>query len=685
MIIKKVELQGFSSYKNHTVIPVNLGITAIVASYDDNSKRSNAGGKTSIIMSALYALYGEGEYSTLSELVNDKCDSMFVKLFFQLNGNEYIIERGIQKKSSYLDFFENGNRLGKSIDDTQKEINAIMGMDYEMFSSSIFFEQNNMDKFINVGADKRREYVDKVLGLEIWRNLGKEAVKVRKGFEKDFIAFCEERDAIKTVIENIIPAINQKPVIEGELIIKNNNKSELNTIIDKYNESNKNIIKLEVVKNKIKDVDAVISNLNNKLTVEKAKTFDIVKYDIEIEAINKEIEGNKQKLADLEAEHIKLTAEYDELNKSTVDFKVNISKITMEIENQRKHRNHVLSGTCPTCKQVVNTQLLEDENKVIDEVIKKMNDELTATMTLYNEIEVKLRECLKLVGITGTLKNNLSTDIANAEKKQYKLNLDKNQEIENQKKQALIIAGLESEWTVAAGTRTNLEIERDSIKIEHLDVDIKTIQTQVQALDKTINELNIKLGSILSEEKRKVELEEKLEKVKKDIDKAENSVYIYTVLAESYMEIPKKLFFESVALIEEESNKLIQQVLPNISVSIYEDDKKKNNPLVIAFKENGSERSYKRLSGGQKAVVNICIRLAFSLIIMSRAKVSLNFLVLDEVFSALDAENRELVKSIFPVLSSFFKQIILITHTEDLNEFPHLIQVKKSVDGISYI
>jgi exonuclease SbcC len=130
---------------------------------------------------------------------------------------------------------------------------------------------------------------------------------------------------------------------------------------------------------------------------------------------------------------------------------------------------------------------------------------------------------------------------------------------------------------------------------------------------------------------------------------------------------------------------LIQQVISNLNVSIYEDDKKKNNPLMIAFTENGNDRSYKRLSGGTKAVVNICIRLAFSFIIMNRAKTNLQFIVLDEPFGSLDEENRTLIKGIFSLLSTFFKQIIVISHTDDINEFPNVIQVRKSIEGISYI
>lgn len=682
MIIEKVELTGFSSYKDFTEIKFNLGITAIIASYDENSKRSNAGGKTSIVMSILYAIYGSGEYNTLSELVNDKCDAMSVKLFFNLNGNSYVIERGIVKKSSYLDFFQNDNRLGKSIDETQKEINNIMGMDYEMFSSSIFFEQGQADKFINVTADKRREYIDKVLGLEIWRNLGKEAVKTKKGFEKDFIALAEERDVIKTVIESIIPSIAQKTVIEGELLINNNKKSELNDIVSKYNESYQNIIKLENYKNQIKDKEIFIGNVKDKLKLEKEKVFHIAIYDTDIDKLVKEQEDLNKQLEEVETEHIKLNTEYDELNKSTMGFKLNVSQINMEIENQKKHKNHTLSGTCPVCKQIVDTQLLENENKSIDGMIADMVFQLKTQQELLYTVETKLAEYLKQIGNTGTIKSNATVKASKLSNDIYKLRLNKEQEIENEKKQKDTIKFIETQLEGLMNDLANLIIERDNIKIEKLDIDIKTIQSQIQDIDKIINGLNIKLGSIISEEKRKTELEEKLKKVKKDMDTTEKSVYIYNELSTAYIDIPKKLFLESVTLIEEESNKLISEVIPNLSTSIYENDKGK---LIIGFIENGNDRSYSRLSGGQKAVCNICIRLAFSKVIMARARVHLEFLAMDEVLGSLDSENKELVKGVFSMISNYFKQIIVISHEDSVNEYPNLIQVKKTIEGISYI
>ena len=109
MIIKYIELLGFGSYEHLTRWEVPMGITGIVGVYDENVKKSNGSGKSTIISGITYALYGEGECTKLEELVNDRVKAskgmMSVKLGFEINGQTYEVVRGI-KNGSYLDFYK---------------------------------------------------------------------------------------------------------------------------------------------------------------------------------------------------------------------------------------------------------------------------------------------------------------------------------------------------------------------------------------------------------------------------------------------------------------------------------------------------------------------------------------------------------------------------------------------------
>ena len=119
-----------------------------------------------LVMAVIYALFGEGEFNVLKEIINDSMsnDEMYVKIDFDLKGNNYFVERGMRGGSSYLDFKENDVRKGDDdkIKIVQSEILKVLGMDYGMFTTSGFFEQNALDKFIDTDPELLRQYINKI-------------------------------------------------------------------------------------------------------------------------------------------------------------------------------------------------------------------------------------------------------------------------------------------------------------------------------------------------------------------------------------------------------------------------------------------------------------------------------------------------------------------------------------------
>lgn len=98
-----------------------------------------------------------------------------------------------------------------------------------------------------------------------------------------------------------------------------------------------------------------------------------------------------------------------------------------------------------------------------------------------------------------------------------------------------------------------------------------------------------------------------------------------------------------------------------------------------------SPRPVSRLSGGEKALVGLCLRIALAeqaQIITKRGRVK--FLVLDEVLSSLDDERSEAVKRIFDdvLQRGIFDHIIMITHLDTVKQswHAHELSVQK-LDG----
>jgi exonuclease SbcC len=96
-------------------------------------------------------------------------------------------------------------------------------------------------------------------------------------------------------------------------------------------------------------------------------------------------------------------------------------------------------------------------------------------------------------------------------------------------------------------------------------------------------------------------------------------------------------------------------------------------------------------SGGERDVVALCARLALSQVIGSSAAHPPSFLVLDEVFGALDRDRRtqllELLGRIAETIDSF-QQMFIISHVDDVRSSPiftRVLRIVEAEDGSSRI
>ncbi|MFH0815694.1 MAG: SMC family ATPase [Methanobacteriota archaeon] len=89
----------------------------------------------------------------------------------------------------------------------------------------------------------------------------------------------------------------------------------------------------------------------------------------------------------------------------------------------------------------------------------------------------------------------------------------------------------------------------------------------------------------------------------------------------------------------------------------------------IRVLDDGQAFGLERFSGGEEDMVNLCLRLAISQLIAERGGAGgLNMVVLDEIFGSQDPGRRRSILLALNGLSGIFRQILLITHIEDMRE-----------------
>lgn len=181
---KTLTLRNFLSYGNNvTVFELDRpGTTLIVGEDLDNTSEgqgSNGVGKTTMLQALVYALYDRviGDDVTKDGLVNDiNKKEMEVTLDFTAeNGSSYRVVRqrkmkaGAEGNKTHL--YENGVDISVDVVGTNKKIEEVLGMQYDLFVRIIVFSASN-DSFLKLpttstSGPNQRDFIEDLFGLSV--------------------------------------------------------------------------------------------------------------------------------------------------------------------------------------------------------------------------------------------------------------------------------------------------------------------------------------------------------------------------------------------------------------------------------------------------------------------------------------------------------------------------------------
>ena len=198
------------------------------------------------------------------------------------------------------------------------------------------------------------------------------------------------------------------------------------------------------------------------------------------------------------------------------------------------------------------------------------------------------------------------------------------------------------------------------------------IESEIKSINKDIASLN---GSISSLESFIEGIKQKMSDVK-DLEE-KNRLYTYYLDAVKRDGIPYELISKAMPVIENEINNILGQV---VDFSIVMDIDGKNINAKIVYEDQ--EWPLEMCSGMEKFVSGLAIRVALiNICNLPRP----NFLVIDEGFGTLDANNLSSLFMMMQYLKTQFDFIWMISHLEQMRDIVDgLIEIKK-IDGFSKI
>lgn len=212
----RLELEGFTSFADRTVVDFeDLQLFAITG--------PTGAGKSSLLDAMLLALFGRVPRvgRNHKQLVTDGRDQVAVMLEFLAGGARYRIARRIRLKGPsqvQLDrvLGETTEPVADRVADIDGALQRILGIGYDAFTRAVVLPQGQFDAFLRGEPAQRRELLEQLLGLGLYKRMGELAGRRMRDLEARAAAARDRlaRDFAGADAENL--AARQREQAEAE-------------------------------------------------------------------------------------------------------------------------------------------------------------------------------------------------------------------------------------------------------------------------------------------------------------------------------------------------------------------------------------------------------------------------------------------------------------------------------------
>jgi len=652
------ELKNFMSYKEQKVNFRKLSITSIIGFFTGNEKRSNGSGKSTIFESLLYCLYGK---TSKDDIIFQDETEMEVSWLFELNEETIRITRGINEKGSgYLIYMVNGIDKSEGKNETQDIIENKIGMNYETFIATLFFQQFEQDSFSSSTPLNRKIYLKSILNLELYDRCYKEVNEKLKELNFDLNSLKSKKELLDNNIKDIDVVKIKKQYKENKIKLTTQ-KETLETYRGKENSN----IKLKETYNKI------MSKFENTKKNQSILIEDKSRYEIKL---NKFVINERKDETGLKNKLEKIKNEGDILRENINKSEVELNSIKNKIEyNEERIKNICDNDNCPVCEND-----LKDNSKK-NKLINKIKDSNIIFQNTIQGIEKSIINDKKILNELKVQYVNKKSNLELIEKQNKEIDI----EIERKK-------GVQDNLNNINKKLSILEKEIEQLKIELKENSIKGIQDYSEE----IRELSIKIEELIRITTRQrndiIGYEKTVEDIKSyetKIKKLHNEINNYTILKDIFGKngIIAEIIKVSIDQIQDYANNILKDICGQEFEIEFETLKELKNKkaelkdtLDIKIITKKGIRGYKSFSGGERAIINFALRMSLSKLLSDISKNTFEFIVLDEIFGSLDEYHSDKLIKVINYLKNSFKQIFIISHTNIKDSFTNQITIEKN-------
>ncbi|HEX5689793.1 MAG TPA: SbcC/MukB-like Walker B domain-containing protein, partial [Roseiflexaceae bacterium] len=247
--------------------------------------------------------------------------------------------------------------------------------------------------------------------------------------------------------------------------------------------------------------------------------------------------------------------------------------------------------------------------------------------------------------------------------------------------------------------RRTAELEAAEAQLAALEDELRALAAQLRERDAAADALKVQrrelsvrerdLGERRADLKRAEDAAADLMEYAAQREKMAGRKGLFDELTQSFGKkgVQALLIETAIPEIEREANYLLGRMTDNqmhLTFETQRDTKKGDvsETLDIKIADGLGTRDYDAFSGGEAFRLNFAIRIALAKLLAKRAGARLETLVIDEGFGTQDARGRERLVEAITSVQSEFKQILVVTHIQELKEmFPVQIEITKTPQG----
>ena len=653
--LKNIWLDNFLSYgDNNNVDYGNLKGLNIVTSIPENR-----GGKTSFSVDALlFLFFGKTtKTDTAIEIFNTYTDKneLSVKGLINIDGNDYMIERSITRKSkkaggyttaSNLDFYRilsDGNKEnleGEQRRETDKLITETIGS-YDDFMTTIVATAKNLDDLLETKATERGRLLTKFIGLEVIEQKEEINKKLMSDFKtkmksniyntKDLESGIElNKQTIKDTEKNIEDFNTQLLLKDDEIKVANSKKDDL-------------LVQKVEIDSEIKNINptSLQTDIDNLIKKGVFKKEDLDKTIIEINDIGEVIFDED---------------EYSELTDLSLELKLSIGSIEKDIKSYNSQITQMKdSEFCTLCKQPLKdvdhsdhiTELLENI-RIKESELKENNNILSGTTIKINTL-VEIKQKSEKKDKLGLVKERIELDIDKLRVdvrenksilKEYEKNIDS---IEKNR-------SLDSKILGYNQLITNLTLDRDKLK--------KSITDSTNTIIKCNDDI--------------VEKESLIKTILKESEVLKIFEVYHKMIGKNG--ISKLVLTSVIPIINYEIQRLLDDVC-DFDIELNINDKNEVEFLII---NNDVVKNIKTASGLESTLASLALRCVLGRVSTLPKP---NIIVFDEILGKVANVNLDYVKLFFDRLKEMYEVILFITHNPIAQDWADkIISIEKNND-----